>query len=162
MCELMGATLHVDSVLGQGSTATVTLKAASQSGRVASVEERMGLLAGLRVLMVEDDAQARLALSLWLQEAGAQVQTAASGQEAMDLLHDGEAPDLLLADLTLDPGPDGLTVIAAWCQKHPAVRALLITGEDHVADLPPAQPVLRKPVIPQALVIALESLLTNR
>jgi hypothetical protein len=39
---------------------------------------------------------------------------------------------------------------------------LLITGEDHVADLPPAQPVLRKPVIPQALVIALESLLTNR
>ncbi|MDO9131636.1 hybrid sensor histidine kinase/response regulator [Hydrogenophaga sp.] len=162
MIELMGASLHIQSVLGQGTTATVTLKAASQSGRVASTEEPTALLAGLRVLMVEDDAQARLALSLWLQESGAQVQTAASGQEAIELLQQGDAPDLLLADLTLDPGPDGLSVIAAWQEKHPSLQALLITGEDHIQDLPPTQPVLRKPVVPEALVIALESLLTNR
>ena len=162
MVELMGAALHIDSVLGQGTTATVTLKAASQSGRVASSEEPSALLAGLRVLMVEDDAQARLALSLWLQESGAQVQTASSGQEAIDLLQQGDAPDLLLADLTLDPGPDGLSVIAAWQEKHPSLQALLITGEDHIQGLPPTQPVLRKPVVPEALVVALESLLTNR
>lgn len=162
MVELMGASLHIESVLGQGTTATVTLKAASQSGRVASTEEPTALLAGLRVLMVEDDAQARLALSLWLQESGAQVQTASSGQEAIDLLQEGDAPDLLLADLTLDPGPDGLSVIAAWQDKHPSLQALLITGEDHIQGLPPTQPVLRKPVVPEALVVALESLLTNR
>jgi signal transduction histidine kinase len=162
MCELMGASLHIESVLGQGSTATVSLKAASQSGRVAVAKEPMALLAGLRVLMVEDDAQARLALSLWLQESGANVTTASSGQEAIALLDQMEAPDLLLADLTLNPGPDGLAVIAAWQARHPALRALLITGEDHIHGLPPTQPVLRKPVVPEALVVALESLLTPR
>lgn len=162
MIELMGASLHIDSVLGQGSTATVMLKAASQSGRVAVAKEPLALLAGLRVLMVEDDAQARLALSLWLQESGAQVQTAASGQEAIDLLQQVAAPDLLLADLTLDPGPDGLAVIAAWQARHPGLRALLITGEDHIQGLPPTLPVLKKPVVPEALVVALESLMTQR
>ena len=46
-------------------------------------------------------------------------------------------------------------------ENEPSIRALLITGEDHIQGLPPTLPVLKKPVMPEALVVALESLTTH-
>lgn len=66
----------------------------------------LGPLAGLRVLLVEDnDLNQELAATL-LTEAGAQVSVAADGQEALDKLH--QAPcDLVLMDWKM-PRMDGL------------------------------------------------------
>jgi CheY-like chemotaxis protein len=76
-----------------------------QSGRaVAEVS-----LAGLRVLVVDDDHDSRHVLTEHLQSAGAMVLTAASASEALDVLN-REPVDVLLADIAM-PGEDGYSLI---------------------------------------------------
>ncbi len=59
-----------------------------------------------RVLVVEDDANTREALSLVLGGAGFAVDAAANGREALDLLRGGLRPRLILLDLMM-PVMDG-------------------------------------------------------
>ena len=65
------------------------------------------LLAGVRVLVVEDDPGARDALLKVLNIAGAQAKSAASGSEALQALR-AWRPDVLLSDLAVRSG-DGLS-----------------------------------------------------
>ena len=58
------------------------------------------------VLVVEDDDLTRDATALTLADAGYHVATAANGQEALDLLHGGLPPDVILLDLMM-PVMDG-------------------------------------------------------
>jgi PAS domain S-box-containing protein len=67
-------------------------------------------LAGLRVLLVEDEPDARELLTEVLQEYGAVVLAAASARDGLDLL-ERERPDVLLSDIGL-PGEDGYALIS--------------------------------------------------
>jgi CheY-like chemotaxis protein len=64
---------------------------------------------GLRVLLVDDEEDAREALRLILQQNGMVVTTAASAREAFDLVKHLQ-PDVLLSDVAM-PGEDGLSLI---------------------------------------------------
>ena len=64
---------------------------------------------GLRVLLVDDEEDAREALRLILQQNGMVVTTAASAREAFELV-DRLRPDILLSDVAM-PGEDGLSLI---------------------------------------------------
>ena len=78
---------------------------AIQSGRtVAEVS-----LAGLRVLVVDDDHDSRHVLTEHLEGSGARVLTASSASEALDVLN-REPVDVLLADIAM-PGEDGYSLI---------------------------------------------------
>ena len=59
-----------------------------------------------RVLVVEDDEDAREAIVDLLQTRGYSAVPAANGQEALDYLNQGPAPDLILLDLWM-PLMDG-------------------------------------------------------
>jgi two-component system chemotaxis response regulator CheY len=61
---------------------------------------------GKTILVVEDNDVAREGAAAALQGAGYQVVQAADGQEALDLLRSGPAPDLILLDMLL-PVLDG-------------------------------------------------------
>jgi len=61
---------------------------------------------GRSILVVEDDNDIREALSQVLQDEGYQVGEAANGQEALDRLHNGCHPDLIVLDLMM-PVMDG-------------------------------------------------------
>ena len=65
--------------------------------------------AGLRVLVVEDDADARELVGLMLEQFGATVQTAKSGAEAFELLEARDF-DVLLSDVSM-PGEDGYSFL---------------------------------------------------
>jgi PAS domain S-box-containing protein len=101
---------------GRGSTFTVLLSLAAAPGNVASplgaedVRERdERVQAGVIVLLVDDEEDARDALRLILQQNGMLVTTATSAREAFELverLH----PDILLSDIAM-PGEDGLSLI---------------------------------------------------
>src|SRR5579864_5769793 len=63
-------------------------------------------MAGLRILVVEDNDKESKLVSFLLQETGHTVQTAASAEQALEVLG-SFSPDLILMDLQL-PGMDGL------------------------------------------------------
>jgi PAS domain S-box-containing protein len=100
---------------GRGSTFTVILPLAAVEGGDATSAQglRQGEAslppAGLTVVLVDDEEDAREALRLILQQNGMVVTTAASAQEAFELV-EGRQPDVLLSDIAM-PGEDGLSLI---------------------------------------------------
>jgi CheY-like chemotaxis protein len=91
------------------------LTAATQTGETgerrtapAPVPEA-GRLDGLRVLVVDDEAEARELFASILESAGARVITAASAVEALTLLS-GNPQDVLLSDIEM-PNQDGYDLV---------------------------------------------------
>ena len=68
------------------------------------------LLAGKRVLLVDDDMRSAFALSQFLTGRGLEVVKAADGQQALDLLEREPGIDLVLTDIMM-PGMDGYETI---------------------------------------------------
>jgi CheY-like chemotaxis protein len=84
-------------------------------------------VAGLQILIVEDEPDAREFLALLLASRGAVVRTAASGAEAVVAMTE-QRPDLLLADLRMS-GEDGYSLIRRWRAyegEHPGSRVAAI------------------------------------
>lgn len=80
-------------------------------------------LKGLRILVVDDEADERELLSLLLASQGAQVLTAASAAEAWNLLREPAVElDVLLTDLAM-PGEDGLSLVRRL-RAHPELGSL--------------------------------------
>jgi len=158
---------------GRGSTFTVLLPFAAAPGeplRAAATEpERSPRLdrrpqAGVTVLLVDDEEDAREALRLILQQSGMLVTTAASAREAAELLERLQ-PDILLSDIAM-PGEDGISLIrrvrllsrergghvpaialSAYASAEDRRRALLAGFQRH----------LSKPVDPVHLLAAIDA-----
>jgi DNA-binding NtrC family response regulator len=89
-----------------------------------------------RVLLVEDEAGIRLALSGLLRRDGCEVECAVSGDDALARLENAEPGfDLVLTDLALGRGASGLDVLRAAVAKHPEVPVVMITahGSEKIA-----------------------------
>ncbi|TBN57300.1 response regulator [Glaciihabitans arcticus] len=97
----------------------------------------------VRVLVVEDSADQRLLLRLYFERAGCEVETATSGESAMEALTRLE-PDLVVVDLVL-PGMDGWSLTERIRAERPQV-AIAITSVLDTADYPEADATLPKPV----------------
>jgi CheY-like chemotaxis protein len=69
-------------------------------------------LAGVHVLVVDDDEDMRFVTHVTLRSQGAIVTEAASAREALDVLRQ-ERPDVLVSDLSMPPGEDGYWLIGA-------------------------------------------------
>jgi DNA-binding response OmpR family regulator len=67
------------------------------------------LLAGVRVLLVEDSYDTRESMRIWLKQNGAEVTGAATAEEAFELLAQTR-PHVLLCDIGL-PGEDGYALL---------------------------------------------------
>jgi two-component system response regulator HydG len=85
--------------------------------------------AGVRILVVEDNATLRGGVSFALRAAGSDVEEAASGEEALSRIHDAgcEPFDVVLTDLRL-PGADGLAVLRAARERDARTSVLLMTA----------------------------------
>jgi PAS domain S-box-containing protein len=118
LVELQGGTVSAASAgVGQGATFTVSLPIVPI--RIIKPEEPGEQLRpyegprcdGVRVLIVDDEADGRELVARFLQAAGASVQTAASATEALTAL-DQETFDVIVSDLAM-PGKDGLALVGA-------------------------------------------------
>lgn len=115
-------------------------------------------LHGLRVLLVEDDIDVRESTQELLEQQGAQVVSVGSSLAAMRALKNGIF-DLLLSDVGLGTGDDGLKLMRIARGLRPALRGLLMSGlpSDLLArryGVAPAQPILRKPFLASELAEA--------
>jgi DNA-binding NtrC family response regulator len=79
-----------------------------------------------RVLVVDDEANARTALAELLKEEGYAVETAADGFKALGKFEDF-APDVVLTDLKM-PGMDGLELLRKVREKEPDIVVLVMTA----------------------------------
>jgi signal transduction histidine kinase len=101
---------------GQGATFHIQLPLATENGAPERPSEAAGKsqrsdmpLAGLRVLAVDDHADARELLALTLAASGADAVVAENAAAAWDALHDGSY-DVLVSDIGM-PGEDGLQLM---------------------------------------------------
>ena len=116
-------------------------------------------LAGIRVLVVDDDADTRDLVTAVLGQSGAEVLTAASAEEALDTLARAR-PDVLVSDLSM-PGDDGYALLervrALGLDRDGRVPAIALTAFARAEDRARALAVgfavhVPKPVEPAALV----------
>ncbi len=83
--------------------------------------------AAATILLVDDDPSGRLVVTEILEELGYRVLPAASAADALAILGQNLAVDLLLTVLVL-PGLNGLDLYEALRQQQPALRGLIMTG----------------------------------
>jgi len=118
LIELMGGKLELQSALGRGSrfyfTLTLPVVAEEPAAPAVSADDTAaasdtGKLAGLRILVAEDNFVNQQIASELLSGEGAVVTLANHGQEALDLIAAAPEPfDLVLMDMQM-PVMDGLT-----------------------------------------------------
>ena len=98
-----------------------------------------------RILCVDDEISIRQLFNEELTEAGYDVDTAGSGEEALSKLRGGPAPDLVLLDIRMED-MTGLDVLQAIRPELPTLPVIMVTavrglrddfaieGDDHVVD----------------------------
>ena len=112
--------------------------------------------AGRRILLVDDDRGLRHVLSALLQDAGHRVESASDGPEALEMLGEGAAFDLVLLDIGL-PSMNGLDVLARAQGLASPPLVIVMTADDTSATLleavkRQAYRYLRKPFPPNEII----------
>ncbi len=79
-----------------------------------------------KILVVDDDKNLRLSLSLLLKQDGYEVETAASGLDALDMLKTNKW-DLMFLDLNM-PGMGGIELLEKIYQQYPSLSVLILTA----------------------------------
>jgi CheY-like chemotaxis protein len=107
LAEMMGGEVGFNSQLGKGSTFWLEVEADACAAPTGETEETDGaLFAGLRILLVEDNATNRLIAGRMLEALGARITTADDGVQGVAAATRG-AFDLILMDIQM-PVMDGV------------------------------------------------------
>jgi len=167
LVELHGGRVRAESDgAGQGATFTVVLPIAAAPGQGTpdALHDAAGVpaaerLDGVRVLVVEDDADSREIVATVLTQAGAVTFTASNARDGIAMVPRVH-PDVLVSDLSM-PDQGGLDVVRevkAWAaEAGVTLPALALTGYARAEDRDRALAVgfdlfLTKPVEPGELV----------
>jgi signal transduction histidine kinase/ActR/RegA family two-component response regulator len=156
-----GGTVTVDSSPGHGTVVTLKFPRAAEGApepHALAAAASPGASRGGLVLVVDDHPDVREATALLLQEAGYAVRSAEDAQSALALLQGGLRPDVLLSDIVMAGGMDGVSLGREMRQRFPGVRVVLATGYSNAADRAQSEGfvVLQKPYDSQELAQALE------
>ena len=144
---------------GQGTTFTlyfpVTRKSLEDKSEI-SLKDYVGK--GEAILIVDDVEEQRKIASGMLKELGYSVVSVSSGEEAVEYLRTKKA-DLLVLDMIMDPGMDGLDTYKNILEIHPGQKAIIASGfseTDRVREVQNlgAGTYMRKPLLLEKLGLA--------
>ncbi|RZA16399.1 MAG: response regulator [Proteobacteria bacterium] len=112
----------------------------------------------MAVLLVEDDPMIRLTLADIFEESGLQVFDAGDSKEALKILNEpNQAIDILVTDLDLGPGDNGIALAHQAKRLLPNLRVIYATGSPEILDghtFGAWEKVFLKPFYPSFLVAA--------
>jgi PAS domain S-box-containing protein len=121
--------IDVASDIGSGTTFTLyfpaTRKLDLQVASARSIEEYMGQ--GEHILVVDDVHEQREIASVMLRRLGYTVESASSGEDALAMARN-HAPDLVVLDMIMDPGIDGLETYRKLLEINAGQKAIIASG----------------------------------
>ncbi|MFC1883424.1 PAS domain S-box protein [Thermodesulfobacteriota bacterium] len=126
---------------------------------VISMDEYKGR--GETVLVVDDVEEQRDIASGMLEKLGYSVTTVPSGEDAVDYMKDNSA-EILVLDMIMDPGIDGLDTFRKIKEFHPHQKAIIVSGFSETERVREIQKLgagkyIRKPYTLEGIGIALRN-----
>jgi CheY-like chemotaxis protein len=121
--------IDIDSHLDAGTTFTLYFPTAEAVEPLASHRRSIGdyMGRGERILVVDDVKEQRDIASAMLQKLGYRVSTVPSGEAAIAYLEQKDA-HLVVLDMIMDPGIDGLETYRQILERNPLQRAIITSG----------------------------------
>ena len=118
---------------------------------------------GAQVLLVDDEANIRRMLGALLRTEGFVVTEAPNGNSAL-LLLDEIDPDVVLLDLLMPPGPDGLETLTQLRDRGTGAPVIMMSGKAQLTDAVRAVKLgafqfLEKPLSPEAVLVTVRAAL---
>jgi CheY-like chemotaxis protein len=158
-----GGRAEIRSMPGEGTTVRILLPRSDKNpGAVKPAAESPAAGDGQRVLLVEDNDDVRQLAEHLLEELQYRVVSAASADEALELL-EAEAVDLIFSDVVM-PGRSGVELARIARNRMPHIPVLLASGfsEEVVQGAAAEFEVLQKPYDSARLAAALSAALHSR
>ena len=118
---------------------------------------------GAQILLVDDEANIRRMLGALLRSEGFAVTEAANGNAALLLLEEAD-PDVILLDLLMPPGPDGLETLTQMRDRGRTAPVIMMSGKAQVTDAVRAVKLgafqfLEKPLSPESVLVTVRAAL---
>ncbi len=121
--------IDVQSEEGGGTTFTlyfpVTREALTLDQPPVSLSDYMGK--GETILVIDDAKEQRELVIATLSKLNYRVTSVSSGEAAIEYIKTGQ-PDLLILDMVMDPGMDGLETYARILESRPGQKAIIVSG----------------------------------
>lgn len=154
--------ISVESTPGEGTTFTLLFPATRKkivSGIQQDLEKYRGN--GERILVIDDVEEQRIFASEMLKMLGYTVETASSGEAAVTRIKNNRY-DVLVLDMIMPGGIDGLTTYERILAVTPGQKAVIASGFSDTADVSAAQALgagsyVRKPYTVFSLATALKN-----
>ena len=153
--------IDVKSREGKGTTFRlyfpVTRKDLAEEKTPIAIEDYMS--GGESILVVDDVENQRIIATSLLSRLGYHVTAVSSGEEAVEYMKNAKA-DLLVLDMIMDPGIDGLETYKRILKLHPAQKAVIVSGFSETIRVKEAQKLgagayVRKPYLLEKIGLAI-------
>ena len=121
--------IDVQSTKGKGATFTLYFPATREKLSEDKSHLAIGSYSGdgESILVIDDVEEQRKIASGMLKELGYSVVSVSSGEEAIEYLRTNKI-DLLVLDMIMDPGMDGLETYRKIIEIHPGQKAIIASG----------------------------------
>lgn len=152
--------INVNSKVGKGTTFTLyfpaTREKKTKDEKPLNIENYMGK--GESILIIDDISEQRKIASTMLTQLGYTVSAVSSGEKALKYLKEYSA-DLIVLDMIMEPGMDGLDTYKKIIKLHPEQKTIIASGFSETERVKEAQKLgagqyIKKPYTLQNIGIA--------
>jgi two-component system, cell cycle sensor histidine kinase and response regulator CckA len=160
--------IDIKTEVGKGSIFTlyfpVTREELTVQQQKVPIERYMGN--GESVLVVDDVAEQQQVAAVMLTKLGYQVYTVAGGKEAVEYLK-GNKADVLVLDMIMEPGIDGLETYKRVREINPGQKAIIVSGFSETDRVKEAQTLgagtyVKKPYVMEKIGLAIRKELDRK